>query len=344
MAIAARVKDSLAVKAPDWFEENSITLRLSAFVRSIDPNAKQVTLSDGSKLSYDKLIYALGAECFIPPIKGTDKNGVFSIRYLRDVYSIWERLPKAKNAVVIGGGVLGLEAAAELKKMRLSVTVLETAPALMSRQLDADTSAQLIKSADEYGIRIFTGANIVSIDGDISVAGVTLSDGTVFPADIVVVSCGARANIEPALTAGIGCGRAVKVSPYMQTDIPDIYACGDCAELEGMNFQLWAEASEQGRIAGANAAGDKVKYTAVPYGASFDGMNTSLYAIGDVGKEGKDYKLLETRDEIARSFAKYFFADGRLCGGILYGDTSAMQHLTDALNAKLDYVSFKRSL
>jgi NADPH-dependent 2,4-dienoyl-CoA reductase/sulfur reductase-like enzyme/flavodoxin len=344
MTIAARVKDSLAVKPPEWFQENGVEIRLSTRVTAIDPARRRVVLDDGSALPYDKLIYALGAECFIPNIPGREQRGVFSIRSLSDVQAIWSLLPQAKTAVVIGGGVLGLEAAAELKKARLAVTVLEMAPKLMSRQLDDETSAQLIRAGADYGIQILTGVQISGIRGDGAVTGVELDDGSVFPADLVVISCGARANTQPASAAGVACGRAVQVTPYMETNLPDIYACGDCAELDGVNFQLWAEAAEQGRVAGANAVGDRVKYTAVPYGASFEGMNTSLYAIGDVGKEGKEYRIVEFRDEFAHSFYKYWFADNRLCGGILYGNTDRVQSLTDALVAKRDYFQMKEFL
>lgn len=343
MTIAARVKDSLTVKQPEWFQENEIKIRLSTPIAAIDPAKKSVVLRDGATLYYDKLIYALGAECFVPNIPGREQHGVFTIRHLSDVLDIWSDLPRAKTAVVIGGGVLGLEAAAELKKARLSVTVLEMAPKLMSRQLDDETSAYLIKTSANYGIQILTGVNIAGIEGNGTVSGVRLDDGTVFPADLVVISCGIRPNTEHAVSAGIACGRAIMVTAYMETNLPDIYACGDCAEFEGTNFQLWAEAAEQGRIAGANAVGDRVKYVPVPYGASFEGMNTSLYSIGDVGKGDKPYKLVEFHNEIENSFCKYWFSGNRLCGGILCGNTDGIQALTDALIAKIDYFQWKES-
>lgn len=343
MTIAARVKDSLLVKQPEWFQENNIEIRLSACITAIDPAEKTVVFSDGGSLPYDKLVYALGAECFVPDIPGREQNGVFTIRHLSDVLELWSCLPRAKTAVVIGGGVLGLESAAELKKARLAVTVLEMAPKLMSRQLDNETSARLIKVGADYGVKILTGINITGIEGSGTVNGVKLDDGTVIPADIVVISCSVRPNTELAAAAGAAYGRAISVTPYMETNLPDIYACGDCAEFEGINFQLWAEAAEQGRIAGANAAGDRVKYAPIPYGVSFEGMNTSLYAIGDVGKGDKIYRLVEFRNEIENTVYKYWFSGNCLCGGILYGKTDQIQSLTDALIEKSDYLQWKKS-
>lgn len=348
MVVAARVENSMAVKEPDWFQENQIVLRLGTSVVSLEPVRKTALLSDGSSVSYDRLIWAAGAECFIPPIKGWQQDGVIAIRHLEDVQRIWDILPSAKNAVVIGGGVLGLEAAAELKKMRLSVTVLELAPKPMGRQLDDYTADAMIGAAADYGIPIHTGVNIVEItENDFRpgvAGGVLLDDGTLFPADLVIMSCGVRANVKQLQDIGCSIGRAAVVSKYMETNIPDTYAAGDCAEFDGVNYQLWAEATEQGRVAGANAAGDRTAYVPVPLGASFEGMNTSMYAIGDVGKNGLDYQIVEYHDEIEKSFRKYWFADGRLAGGIIFGNTEKISMLNDAMEKGRTYYELKDQL
>lgn len=344
MVIAAQVENSLAVKPTEWFEENRIDLRLGTSVTNIDQTAQTASLSDGSTLLYDKFICATGAECFILPLPGKDLDGVITVRHLDDVRRIWAKLPKAKKAVVIGGGVLGLEAASELKKARLKVTVLEAAPKLMSRQLDDETSDTLVKVAEKYGIPVYTDVKISEIIGDGSVSGVRLADGTLFPADLVIMSCGNRANIDVAKQAGITCDRAIVVTERMETNLPDIYAAGDCAQLHGVNFQLWAEATEQGRVAGGNAVGDKVKYVPIPLGASFEGMNTKLFAIGDVGKTEHNYQVVEYRDEIEKSYRKYWFVGNRLVGGILYGNTDNIQMLTEALIAQKSYYALRGKL
>ena len=344
MVIAARVENSLAVKPDEWFAEKQIDLLLKTTVTRIDPQKKTAALSDGSELSYDKFIYAMGAECFIPPLPGSERDGVVTVRHLSDIHSIWKKLPHAKTAIVIGGGVLGLEVASELKKMRLDVTVLEAAPKLMSRQLDDETSETLVAAAAAFGIAIHTDVQIAEIIGNGKVSGVWLDDGTILPADLVVMSCGNRANIDVAKQAGISCDRAVIVTDRMETNLADIYAAGDCAQLHGVNFQLWAEATEQGRVAGANAVGDRIKYVSLPLGASFEGMNTKLFAIGDVGKAENSYQIVEHRDEIEKSYRKYWFVDNRLVGGILYGNTDRVPTLTDALTAKKSYFALRGQL
>lgn len=344
MVIAARIKDSIAIKSPEWFAESNIDIRLGTEVTSIDTQNKNVTLSDRTQLHYDKLVCAMGAECFIPSIPGTELDGVLSVRHLKDVHNIWNRLPDAKKAVVIGGGVLGLEAAAELKKSRLEVVVLEMAPQIMARQLDAEAASCLIRAADSYGVKVHTNVSIAKICGDNKCTGVELADGTLFPADIVVMSCGNKATVDVAKAAGIKCARAIQVTSKMETSVADIYACGDCAQIDGVNYQLWAEASEQGRVAGTNAAGDTCKYVSIPYGASFEGFNTKLFAMGDVGKQDKSYKKVEFRDEISGCYRKYWFCNNQICGGILFGNTDNMQILADAITLGSDYHSLRGKL
>lgn len=344
MVVAARVENSITVKDPDWFNEKRIELRLGTSVVSIDPVRKTAALDTGEELKYDKLIYGAGAECFVPPIAGSDKKGVFTIRHISDVTDMWKMLPKAKKAVVIGAGALGLEAAAELRKMRLDVTVLESGPRPMPRLIDEETSDALIQAAEDYGVSIIAGVNITEITGKDCAESVKLDDGRVFAADIVVISCGVRASVGPAKTAGVECVRAIVVSKYMETNVPDIYAAGDCAEIDGINYQLWAEATEQGRVAGANAAGDRTAFVSVPLGASFEGMNTAMYALGDVGKNGLEYRTVEYRNEMENSFRRYWFADGKLTGGILFGNTEKVPVLNEAIEKGRDYFSIKDAI
>ncbi len=344
MVLAARVEGSLSIKDPQWYEEKGIELTLNTALVSFDPAAKTALFSDGSTLPYDRLILATGAECFLPPIPGIRREGVVSIRHLGDVKKIWEKRGKLKKAVVIGGGVLGLEAASELKKMRLDVTVLELAPRIMARQLDDATGDALMAAALAFGVPIHTGVSITEITGDEDVTGVTLADGRRFDADLVVISCGNRANTEAAEAAGVLVPRAIQVSSRMETNLPDVYACGDCAQVDGVNLQLWAEASEQGRVAGANAAGDPVRYLPRILGTSFEGMNTRLFAIGDLGKGQGDYKLVEYRDGVDGSFRRFWFQSGKITGGVLFGDTEKVPELTGAVERKKRYIELKGQL
>lgn len=332
--------EQIQVEDENWYRENSIYQMLGKRVTAVDMEKSQVILDDGSPIHFTRLIYALGSECFIPPIKGSDREQVVAIRRMSDVEKVSSLLKKSKNAVVIGGGVLGLEAAWELKKAGLHVTVLEAAPMLMGRQLDATAGTILKEIGVKNGISIRTGVTIDSIDGNKkgAVTGVTLKSGESFPADLVIISAGVRANTALAKEMGLTVDRAVVVDSRMETGIQNIYACGDCAQYKGANFAIWPEASEQGRIAGANAAGDSLEYREVSSALTFNGMNTSLYAAGDNGKNPNLlYKTVEFKDMGKEQYRKYYFLNNRLCGVILIGDLSRMAKMAEELERHASY-------
>lgn len=328
----------IAVQEPSWYEENHVFQMLGKNVVSIDTQKKEIHTADGAKFKYTKLIYALGSECFIPPIAGADQPEVIAIRRLADTQKVAELLPQTKEAVVIGGGVLGLEAAWELKKAHCRVTVLELAPRLMGRQLD-ENAGEMIKAISEaQGITIHTGVQIEAIEGGGHVTGVRLGDGRVFPAQLVIVSCGVRANAAIAKEAGIETERAVVVNSRMETSAENVYACGDCAQYQGVNYAIWPQAVEEGKVAGANAAGEALEYTTVPAALSFHGMNTALYSIGDNGSNPDlVYKTVEFKDTARKQYEKYYFRNNRLCGVILIGDVSRMAELTEAVEKKASF-------
>lgn len=336
--VAGLDAEQIAVQEASWYEENNICLLLGKNVVSIDTEKKEIHTDDGAKFKYTKLIYALGSECFIPPIQGADQPEVIAIRRLSDTQKVTELLPQTKEAVVIGGGVLGLEAAWELKKARCKVTVLELAPRLMGRQLD-EGAGEMIKAVSEaQGITIHTGVQIEAIEGDGHVTGVRLGDGRVFPAQLVIVSCGVRANVAVAKAAGIETDRAVVVNSRMETSAADVYACGDCAQYQGINYAIWPQAVEEGKTAGANAAGETLEYTGVPAALTFHGMNTALFAIGDNGSHPDlVYRTVEFKDMARKQYEKYYFRNNRLCGAILIGDVSRMGEMTEAVEKRASF-------
>ena len=336
--VAGLDAEQIAVQEASWYEENNVCLLLGKNVVSIDTEKKEIHTDDGAKFKYTKLIYALGSECFIPPIQGADQPQLIPIRRLSATQKVTELLPQAKEAVVIGGGVLGLEAAWELKKARCKVTVLELAPRLMGRQLD-EGAGEMIKAVSEaQGITIHTGVQIEAIEGDGHVTGVRLGDGRVFPAQLVIVSCGVRANVAVAKAAGIETDRAVVVNSRMETSAADVYACGDCAQYQGINYAIWPQAVEEGKTAGANAAGETLEYTGVPAALTFHGMNTALFAIGDNGSNPDlVYRTVEFKDMARKQYEKYYFRNNRLCGAILIGDVSRMGEMTEAVEKRASF-------
>lgn len=336
--LAGLTAEQIAVEPEGWYEEQNICLVLGRRVTAVDPGEKQAVLDDGSKLHFTRLIYALGSECFVPPIPGSDKEQVVAIRRLEDTQKVLSLMKGARSAVVIGGGVLGLEAAWELRRGGLNVTVLEAAPVLMGRQLDENAAALLRNISEEHGVAIRTGAKIAAIEGEEKVTGVRLEDGETFPADLVIVSAGVRANVAVAKEMGLEVDRAVVVNERMETNLQGVYACGDCAQYQGMNYAIWPQALEEGKVAGACAAGDDVTYTPVSAALTFHGMDTALFAAGDNGKNPNLlYKTVEFRDAGKKQYKKYYFLNNRLCGVILLGDLSEMAKLTQALEKQATF-------
>lgn len=315
------------IRKEEWYQQNQIYLIADKTISGLDPSKKQVHLIDGSTLQYDKCIYALGASNFIPPIPGSDLKNVCSIRSIEDVTAINHVLPDVKSAVVIGGGVLGLEAAWELCNQGIKIHVLEAADRLMPRQLDEDASQMLKDKAAQAGIEIILNAQTQSICGDTCVNGVILQSGQLLEAQLVIMSCGVRANTAIAKAAGIETDRGVLVNEYMKTATPGVYACGDCAQHQNANFGLWAEALNQGKVAGANAAGDHIAYEAPSFPLSFVGFQTRIYCLGEQTSDSE----CVTKDQ--DRLHKNFYKDGKLCGFILIGDTSQAKSLTKQIES-----------
>ncbi len=319
--------ETIQAHSAEWYEKRKLDFRLGCTATAIHPETKTVETADGQVFSYDKLIIATGAECFIPPIKGSDKPGVIAVRHFEDTKELWDRMATAKSAVVIGGGILGLEAAREFMRSGIAVTVLEATPQIMWRQIDAVSSSLLRQAMKKMHIECYEGVNVVEIEGEGKPTAVRLSDGRVFPADVVVMSCGVKANTQIAVTAGVQADRAIPVDMFMRTNVEDIYACGDCCYYDGVNYQLMAEASAQGRVAGAHAAGDPNVYFANRLiGMHVEGIGATMFAIGDAGKNEKlPYKTVKTQDELRNRHETYWFSGGALKGAVVINADEKMQ-------------------
>lgn len=319
-------------KPLQWYQENDIKLTLSTNVEAIDTANKTLKLSNGESRSYDKLILATGAECNIPPIKGADCSNVFSIRKLSDANEIRKRIDNISDIAVIGGGVLGLEAAWELSRAGKNVTILEVSDGLMKNQLD-DRASQLLKeNAEKSGLKVLTD---VKID-QITEAGIDLADGTKVAGQLIIISAGVKPNAAVAVSGGIDGDRWINVNEKMETSAKDVYACGDVASCNGRSVGIWSQGLEMGKVAGANAAGDNLTYKAVTPSNSYSGMGTELFAIGDNGKkEGVHYKAIELSDPARGIYKKLYFVNNRFVGGILMGDVTKAAKLLEGYEKKM---------
>lgn len=249
-------EDALTIHPASWYEEQRIDLRIETPAERIDTENKQVH-AGGEVISYDKLVLAVGAQPFIPPIEGVDRKNVMTLRTLDDGRHLIAEAESGKRFVCIGGGILGLETAGGLAARGARITILERAEWLMNRQLEQSAGQRLADRLKERGMEVVTAANTASIDGDDKAERVVLEDGREMPADYVVITAGVRSRLDLAESTGLKTDRGLTVDSLLRTSNHDIYAAGDVSELDGELYGLWGPAVEQGRIAGRNAAGDK---------------------------------------------------------------------------------------
>lgn len=306
-----------------WYEDKQIQLQLNTEIVEIDTSGNRAIDSTGKAYPYDKLILAMGSSNFIPPFEGNDLPGVFSLRTIEDADAIKAYAKEARKAIVIGGGLLGLEAAWQFLKMDMDVTVVEFLPRLIPKQLDEAASAFFKIGVLNTGINVLTSAGTSKIHGDKKVTGVELNDGTVLACDMVIISTGIRSNIQVPSAAGITVNRGVVVDDTMKTNIDNIYAAGDIAEFEGVTWGIWPVAIEQGKIAALNAMGIPTTYENTPPFTGYHGLNMNFISMGDIGlKKNLTYTSVDFTDEAKGVYKKLYFHEERLVGGILMGDVS----------------------
>ncbi len=328
--------DVLAFPA-DWYVSKEIDVRLSTTVASVDPAAHTLTLDSGEMVEWDKLVVASGANAFVPPIPGVDLDGVFAVRSAGDALALREWIQGRKQAVVIGGGLLGLESARGLCHGGLDVTVLEVADWLLPRQLDEDGAALLQRAVEKIGIKILTSAHTETIQGDGNVTGVSLKDGRTIPAEALVVSTGIRSAISFLEGSGIATDRAVIVDAGMRTSAPDVYAIGDVAEYQGVSWGIVPVAIAQADVAARFITGDESKpYVPVPPSSTLNITGIHVSSVGEsaCGPEGCVEHVHS--DEAAGLYRKVVLQDGVIVGAIVIGSRIGVRELGTMITRGLD--------
>ncbi len=314
--------EQIVIHGDGWYVKHGVTLHKGVTVTGIDRAAKTVTTARGMTTSYDKLIVATGSLPIIIPVPGHKLAGVLSYRDLDDVQAMLLAAKARGQAIVIGGGLLGLEAAVGLKEQGMDVTVLHLAPTLMERQLDTPAGHLLQKAIEARGIKVITKANTKAILGEKKVEAVLLEDGTRLSADLVVMAVGIKPNAGLAKEAGITVNRGIVVDASMRTSDPDVYAVGECAESHGQVFGLVAPLYEMAGVIAAQLAGDASAAfapSAVATKLKVTGIN--LFSAGDFA-EGKDREEIVLRDASRGVYKRLVLKDDKLIGAVMYGDTA----------------------
>lgn len=305
---------------PAWYEKRDIAVYLGVEVVGLDPGRKRIALADGREVPYDRLLLATGSRPFIPTIEGVDKDGVFTLRTIQDALAIKKWVEGAKRALVVGGGLLGLEAARALSVLGLEVTVLELEPYLLRRQLDAEGGALMRELIGAMGIEVVLEASSQAILGDGQATGVLLQDRRRIEGDLILISTGVRCNVRLAQEAGLEVNRGVVVDEHLRTSAEDIYAAGDVAEFRGRVYGIIPASLEQARAAAANMLGrEQTEYGGTIPSNTLQVVGIDCASTGVVHPE-EDEGYQELRKSEAGVYKKLVLKDGRLVGAILLGD------------------------
>ncbi|CAG7621678.1 Nitrite reductase [NAD(P)H] [Paenibacillus solanacearum] len=342
LAGEAAVED-IYLNTYEWYSDNGIRLYTEHTVTQIDAEAKTVTTDQGVTVPYDKLILATGSNPFMLPLPGADKEGVMAYRTIRDCEQMIDASRRYKKAVVIGGGLLGLEAARGFLNLGMQVDVVHLMDAIMDRQLDRTASDLLRKALEAQGMKFLLGKQSEEIIGDARVTGLKFKDGTSTDADLIVMAVGIRPNVELAMKTGVETAPGIVVNDYMETSMPDIYAVGECATHRGITYGLVAPLYEQGAVLAKVLAG----VDTAPYEGSL--LYTKLKVSGvDVFSGGQfadapDTKAIRIHDDFSGIYKKVVIRDNKMIGAVLFGDTSEGSRLMQMIRAGTDISGMEKT-
>ncbi len=325
-------EEGFPIHPAEWYAQQGIELVQGCEAVSLEADRHALLLDDGSEMTYDKLILACGAHAFVPPIPGGNLPGVHVLRTLDDVRALRQAAQPGVPCVCIGGGILGLEAAAGLARCGAQVTLLENFQWLLPRQLDQQGGEVLERHVRKLGIEIRSSVKITEIFGDTKVRGLALEDGSTLPAEFIVISAGVRPNTHLARRAGLDVDHGIVVDSSLVTSHPDVYAAGDVAEHYGVLYGLWEPARFQGVIAGQNAVGAYSEFGGIPRASTLKVLGVNLFSVGEIELKDGSYQSIACEND--GEYRRFLFRDGHLVGAILIGDT----HLAStALRAVKDH-------
>lgn len=331
----------------DWYRDHGITCRFGESIVKIDRKAKQVISSAGAT-PYDQLIIATGSASFFIPVAGNDLPGVVGFRDYSDVTQMLAaaKAPNGK-AVIIGGGLLGLEAAAALKGQGMQVTVVHLATHLMERQLDPTAGALLQKDLENRGIRVICNAHTNAILGNDRVEAVALEGGTVLGADLVVMAAGIRPETRLAVDAGLHVERGIVVDDTMQTSDPNILAVGECVEHDGIVYGLVAPLFDMAKVLARTLAvsesGEAARFIAPAISTKLKVTGVNLFSVGDF-QTGDDREEIVFHDPAQGIYKRIILQNDHVIGAVMYGHTADSQWVFELLKSKQNISAFRETL
>lgn len=335
-------EDKLSAKKESWYQEQRLDLRLNTRIIGLDAAGKQLTTESGEKLSFDRLLLATGSHSFLPPMEGTDQQGVFSLRHIKDARAILAQAEKSEEVILIGGGLLGLEAGNALRKLGKKITVVEFFPRLLPRQLDSKGAARLQELMEKMGFAFRLSAMTKTITGSNGRAnGIVLEGSETLPGQMVIISAGVRPNLALAKSGGLTCDKGLKVNDRLETSATGIYAAGDVTEHRGVVSGIWPAAMQQGKVAGTNMAGGEAAYQGTTMSNILKVAGIDVAAAGNIDAEGRYESQVVTSDTV---YKKLVIENNRLIGCIMVGDIKNFNTITRYITEKRDIGTLKNTL
>lgn len=324
--------ERLAYRLPGHYQGLGIELALGHALAGIDLAARHAELSCGQSLPWDRLLLAVGGVPIVPAIDRLQEHDYFTFATLDDARRLAAHLPSRRHAVVVGGGLIGMSVTEALVKMNIQVTVVELAPQILGRALDARAASMVLEAVERAGVRVVTGRTVARVlgarPGERTVAAIALDDGSELPCDTLVIAIGVRPRVEVVAGTGIAVGRGIVVDRHMATSHPDVYACGDVADAYdfavGSNrlTPIWPNAYLGGRVAGRNMAGVETVYAGGTAMNSLHFFGRAIMSAGiiDPPNEDASYEKLSREDPARGTYRKIVLRNGRVVGMILAGD------------------------
>lgn len=330
------------MRSAAWYADNGIALITGRTVVTLEASARMIALDDGSSMPFDRLVLATGSDPVRLDIPGSRLDGVAVFRTLADIECIEALSSTGRPAVVIGGGLLGIEAACGLARRGLAVTLVHVMDRLMEWQLDAEGARLLADAIEAKGVRVLLGARTVAMRGNRAVEAVELADGTVLTCGLVVMAVGVRPSTALARSGGLKVNRGIAVDDDMQTSVPGIFAIGECAEHEGVCHGLVEPCYEHARAAAAAIVGQPVGYRGWVPATNLKVSGVPMFSAGDF--EGTGAEAIVVRDAGAPSYRKLVLREGRLAGVVLVGDTDDALWYGELIRSGAPVAAFRNAL
>ena len=328
----------------EWYSEQNVNVHLEKPGIRIFPDSKEIEVAGGKREKYDFLVLANGSLAFVPPIKGAEKQGVFTLRTLDDAFEILDYLKDRRRVTVIGGGLLGLETARAVKSRDMEVEVVEFFGHLLPRQLDPQGGSLLKGQIEKMGINVHLGLACEEVLGQDSVTGLRFKGGREIQTDVALVAAGVRPNLRIAQAAGLETDRGLVVDDYLQSSHPDIWAAGDITQHAGRVYGIIPASFNQARIAALNVLAQRQKYEGTIPSNTLKVVGIDLTSVGMVNPEDESFEELRVENADKGTYKKIVVKNGEVCGLICIGTKKGVSEISRLISRKANVEKWKDSL